>query len=445
MTRRPASARRRATAGLAVSFAMAWLAIDPADAARHRTRHAAPSATATQAQRAAREQAALTERLKTLKDEIARAEAGRSEARDALRASEAAISDANRTLAQLAHAQSEAQAKLRATLDARSAAQRDADTERERLAELIRAQALVQQRPPWVTVLLGGDPNDAARQQIYARHLVDAEAQSIRRLDDDATRLSALATQVSDRNAALDAIVEQQRTQRETLTRERARRETVLRTVSAQIAAQRRAADALERDAKRLNALVDRLTTLLADETRRNDEARRRRDAEARRATREAQKHPDPAVRRRATPPEDDASPAGDVAGQDFSALRGHLHWPTQGDLANRFGQPRDNHATWKGVFIRAAAGAPVRAVAAGRVVFADWLRGFGNLLIVDHGHAYLSVYGNNETLLKSAGDAVAAGEDIATVGATGGAESPGLYFELRHKGDPFDPVGWVR
>jgi septal ring factor EnvC (AmiA/AmiB activator) len=95
-------------------------------------------------------------------------------------------------------------------------------------------------------------------------------------------------------------------------------------------------------------------------------------------------------------------------------------------------------------VFIRAAEGQPVRAIAAGQVVFADWMRGFGNLLIVDHGEKYLSVYANNESLLKQVGDPVAAGEPIATVGATGGSEQSGLYFELRHLGKPFDPLTWV-
>jgi septal ring factor EnvC (AmiA/AmiB activator) len=86
-----------------------------------------------------------------------------------------------------------------------------------------------------------------------------------------------------------------------------------------------------------------------------------------------------------------------------------------------------------------------VRAVAAGRVVYADWMRGFGNLLIVDHGEAYLSIYGNNESLLKQPGEAVAAGESIAIVGASGGNEESGLYFELRHLGKAFDPRRWLK
>jgi len=87
----------------------------------------------------------------------------------------------------------------------------------------------------------------------------------------------------------------------------------------------------------------------------------------------------------------------------------------------------------------------PMRAVGAGRVVYSDWMRGFGNLLIVDHGEAFLSIYGNNESLLKQTGDTVSLGEPLATVGHSGGNEQTGLYFELRHLGRAFDPLRWVK
>jgi septal ring factor EnvC (AmiA/AmiB activator) len=134
----------------------------------------------------------------------------------------------------------------------------------------------------------------------------------------------------------------------------------------------------------------------------------------------------------------------GSLAGP-FSGLRGRLRLPVRGELVGLFGAPRnEGPAGTKGVFIRAAEGQPVLAVAAGQVVFADWMRGYGNLLIVDHGENYLSIYANNESLLKQTGDPVAAGEAIATVGASGGNEQSGLYFELRHLGKAFDPLRWV-
>jgi septal ring factor EnvC (AmiA/AmiB activator) len=93
---------------------------------------------------------------------------------------------------------------------------------------------------------------------------------------------------------------------------------------------------------------------------------------------------------------------------------------------------------------ITARAGDEVRAIAAGTVVFADWLRGFGNLLIIDHGGAYMSLYGYNEALLKRVGEAIRGGDPIATVGNSGGNADSGLYFELRHEGRPLDPLKWV-
>jgi septal ring factor EnvC (AmiA/AmiB activator) len=95
-------------------------------------------------------------------------------------------------------------------------------------------------------------------------------------------------------------------------------------------------------------------------------------------------------------------------------------------------------------LFIRTGTGSDVKAVANGRVVFAEWMRGFGNLLIIDHGDSYLSIYGNNESLLKQVGEAVKGGETVATVGNSGGNLESGLYFELRHQGQPIDPMKWA-
>ncbi len=129
----------------------------------------------------------------------------------------------------------------------------------------------------------------------------------------------------------------------------------------------------------------------------------------------------------------------------NFVDLRGRLNLPARGELAGRFGQARAGGGTWRGVFIRAPEQTPVRAVAAGTVVFSGWLRGFGNLLIVDHGSEYLTVYGNNEAILKEVGDKVNAGETIASAGSSGGQPESGIYFEVRHRGAPVDPLLWAR
>jgi len=115
------------------------------------------------------------------------------------------------------------------------------------------------------------------------------------------------------------------------------------------------------------------------------------------------------------------------------------------GTVTNRFGDTRrDSTVKWKGLFLRTSSGQSVKAVASGRVVFADWLRGFGNLIIVDHGNSYMSLYGNNETLYKQVGDVLRGGDTLAAVGNSGGNEDYGLYFELRHESKPLNPVDWL-
>ena len=121
------------------------------------------------------------------------------------------------------------------------------------------------------------------------------------------------------------------------------------------------------------------------------------------------------------------------------------VYAPISGKIAARFGAKRGDGPTWRGMFIKAPEGTDVRAIAAGRVVFANWMRGYGNLIIINHGGEYLSIYGNNQTLMKQAGDAVKPGDVIASAGNTGGNEESGLYFELRHLGKAFDPSGWIR
>ncbi|MDB6063306.1 MAG: ATPase [Verrucomicrobiaceae bacterium] len=134
------------------------------------------------------------------------------------------------------------------------------------------------------------------------------------------------------------------------------------------------------------------------------------------------------------------------LSGQPFRELRGQLPWPVAGKQENQFGRAREgSDMRWQGVTISAREGDTVRAIHNGRVVFAEWLRGSGLLIIVDHGDGYLSLYAHNQTLLKASGDAVKAGDSIATVGSTGGEQQAGLYFEIRHKGVPADPAEWCR
>ena len=133
------------------------------------------------------------------------------------------------------------------------------------------------------------------------------------------------------------------------------------------------------------------------------------------------------------------------VADQNFANLSGSLTWPIKGNILANYGSSRNvGKLTWQGILISAPVGQNVVASAAGKIVFSDWLRGFGLLLIIDHGKQYMTLYGNNQTLLKQAGEAVSAGELIAQSG-DGVRQPAGLYFEIRYKGSPTNPLKWLR
>ncbi|MVW79328.1 murein hydrolase activator EnvC family protein [Bordetella sp. 02P26C-1] len=146
----------------------------------------------------------------------------------------------------------------------------------------------------------------------------------------------------------------------------------------------------------------------------------------------EAERRPPPVARSAPPPP---------VTG---GGLRHGMTPPVRGAVQGRFGVDRPDGGVWRGIVLRTSAGTPVKAVAPGTVVYANWLRGFGNLIIIDHGKQYMTVYAYNQSLLKQVGDSIAAGDTIATVGSTGGQVESGLYFEIRYRGTPVDPTQWL-
>tara|TARA_R110000868_G_scaffold28102_5_gene105768 strand:- start:830 stop:1981 length:1152 start_codon:yes stop_codon:yes gene_type:complete len=134
-----------------------------------------------------------------------------------------------------------------------------------------------------------------------------------------------------------------------------------------------------------------------------------------------------------------------DVTLTGLSALRGRLLMPAEGNLRKMFGRFRQGQIKWKGVVINGTAGDSVVAIHHAKVLYSDWLRGFGLVTVLDHGDGYMSLYGHNQALLKQAGEVVQAGEAIALLGQSGGQSRPNLYFEIRHKGRPINPVNWLK
>ena len=440
--------------------------------------------------------AGIQQKLQSLKKDISKTESDKESAADTLAASEEAISDANRALRDLAGEQDDTNRKIAELAAAGEKLAATIEAQKKQLAKLLR-QHYVAGNEDRIKLLMSGDnPNRINRDLQLMAYLSQAQAKL---LDSLRSNLAAVEANQEEAQNAKDELVEiaaEQQQKKAQLEKEKGKRAELLRTLSSQLTAQRKEVGNLQKDEQRMSALVDNLSKLIkqqaeaaaaeqrrlaavaaakakaAEEARLLAEARRK--AERERLAREAAKpkpsgkpadkpvfKPDPIDNdeppRVAQKPEPKPEPKPEAAVKPadvalapaapdgaFAGLKGQLRSPVAGKLAARFGAKR-GEATWKGVFIQAAEGADVHAVAGGRVVWANWMRGFGNLIIVDHGGQYLSIYGNNQSLLKQAGQVVKAGDVIASAGNTGGREESGLYFELRHLGQAFDPASWIK
>lgn len=369
---------------------------------------------ATTAAGAKEELRELRGKIEALQKRLADAEESKTEAGDALRESERAISDANRSLHELAQQSAAVRqrlAELRAEADR---GEESFKSQQALLGRLLYQQYLGGQAQPLRLLLNHEDPARIARQMHYFGYISRARADFIGELRASLERLKELAHKTEQKAIELAAIVAEQTAQKRRLEQEKRARSQVLTRIAREIQQQQREISTHRRNENRLTRLIEQLARIIA---------------------------------RTPAPPRmrNDRLPEASGDGSPFERLKGRLSLPVRGELGNRFGSQRsDGGVTWKGLFIAARPGEEVKAIAAGRVVFADWLRGFGNLLIIDHGAAYMSLYGNNETLYKRLGEEIQGGDAIAAVGNSGGNPDSGLYFELRHQGKPLDPLAWV-
>lgn len=365
----------------------------------------------------------LRGRIDSLRKDLAKSETRRSEAADSLRETESSISTSNRQLRELAGNRTDLQRELDA-LDAQSARlERQIGGQQKHIGALLYRQYLRGDNDAMKILLSGEDPNQLARDYYYLKQLSQTKTEVVNDLRDALAEKQRLADAVHDKTDKLAENEKKQQEQRKTLLTQQKQRQVVLAGISDKIKSQRKEIETLKQNEKRLSTLIDKLTRLVAK----------------------------PSVKRSKTKPaasstpslRNDREPDASFSGE-FATLRGKLRLPVRGEVTNRFGAQRAEGTSWKGLFVRAPEGTEVKSIAAGQVVFADWLRGFGNLLIIDHGDGFLTVYGNNESLFRQTGDKVKAGEAVASVGNSGGNPESGLYFELRHQGQALDPLKWV-
>jgi septal ring factor EnvC (AmiA/AmiB activator) len=275
--------------------------------------------------------------------------------------------------------------------------------ERDALAAQVRG-AYATGRQERIKLLLNQeDPATLSRVLTYYDYLHRARAARMARLQQGLAELARTREQIGLEASRLAALQANRRAEKQSLEQSRDQRRRVVRALARELLSQGREMDQLQRDEQALSELLKGLRDALSD-----------------------------------IPPEAPGE-------QPFNTRKGKLPWPAKGRLVARYGQAKIGSLRWDGVMISAPEGREVRAVHHGRVAYADWLRGFGLLLIIDHGDGYMTLYGNNQSLYKETGDWVEAGEAIAAVGNSGGRERPGMYFGIRFKGKPVNPRRWCR
>jgi len=270
---------------------------------------------------------------------------------------------------------------------------------------------------------------DGNRLLAYHGYIQRDRARRIATLSTELHELDALEAAIVTRQQALDRARREQRDQLGQLERDRKARAALVATLDQKYQDRSTREKALGRDAKGLEKVLKQLRAAAA-----RAEAQRR--AAAAKAAREARKNASSAARTTARAP---------VVASAAPLQVGGLGWPLSGALLAGFGGTMPDGRGSEGLLIAAGAGAPVKAVADGSVVYAEWMTGYGLLLIVDHGNGYMSLYAHNDALLKDVGESVKRGDAVATVGSSGGHGRPALYFELRRNGQPVNPNTWLR
>jgi septal ring factor EnvC (AmiA/AmiB activator) len=275
--------------------------------------------------------------------------------------------------------------------------------ERDALAGQVRA-AYVTGRQERIKLLLNQeDPATLSRVLVYYDYLHRTRAARMARLQEGLAALARTREQIGEEAARLAELQAKSRAEKQALEQSQAERRRVVRALAKELLSQGKEMAQLQRDEQALSELLKGLRDALSD-----------------------------------IPPEAPGE-------QRFVGLKGKLPWPASGRLEARFGQQKVGSLRWDGVMISAPEGREVKAVHHGRVAYADWLRGFGLLLIIDHGDGYMTLYGHNQSLYKETGDWVESGEAIAAVGNSGGRERTGMYFGIRFKGKPVNPTQWCR
>jgi septal ring factor EnvC (AmiA/AmiB activator) len=369
--------------------------------------------------------------LKSVAAERRRIEGQRGDASRRLRAADEevgrvgrSVRDTERALERDTQALADLQQR-RDTLNAGLAARRG------ELAQLLRAAYTVGDDTPLKALLAQDRVDDAQRTLAYHRYAQRDRAARMNAIVQELQEVDTVEREITDRRTALDTARRTQRDQLASLEKARRDRADLVDQLDKKYKDRATREQALGQDAKALQQLLAQLRAAAAKAAR--EKAAAERAARAAAAKPKAGNATTPSTPLR---PNTTTGPALQVGG---------LSWPVSGSLVARYGGPMPDGRTSQGVLIAAPAGTTVKAVADGRVVFADWMNGYGLILIIDHGNGYMSLYAHNDALLRDAGDAVKRGDALASVGNSGGQGRAALYFELRRNGQPVNPDTWLK
>ena len=376
----------------------------------------------------------VQQRLEALKKELDNSQEAHKDAADALKESERAISDANKKLYQITQQQQQNKKTL-SQLEAQSLSVNGTLAEQQKLLSNQLYEQYIHGQQSYVQMILQSEnPSEIARDVHYFSYVAKARAELINKMQGNLDRINKLNNETAKALKEVAELKQKQIDERKVLENQKQAKSKVVKSLSQQIASQRGEIKKLARDEKRLSQLVERLAKIIPTKPKRNKVVKNNTNED----------RTEPSKKRDEVVANNDVVPTYEPSGASFSSLKGKLRLPVRGEVTNRFGASReDSGISWKGLFIKASEGAEVKSVASGQVVFADWLRGFGNLIIVDHGDGYMSLYGNNQAVLRQVGDRVKTGDVLASVGNSGGNETNGLYYELRRQSRPFDPLSW--
>jgi len=373
--------------------------------------------------------------LRDVSTERRRLEGQRGEAARELRAADEQVAASTRALRDTRIKLAEEQAALEKLQARRVELESTVETRREELAALVRAAYTIGDEAALKLMLAQDRVADAGRLLTYHRYLQQQRSTRIAELRAEMEELDGLEAAIQDRRAALEATQVEQRTQLAKVETDRGQRAEAVKGIESRFEDRSAREKALGRDARSLERVLAQLR-----EAARRAEAERRAAAAAARE-REAREAREAQASGRPRPP---PRPPTQVA-RNAAPQVGGLGWPVSGSLLTPYGGKLPDGRSSTGILIGAPSGTTVKSVADGTVVFAEWMTGYGMLLIVDHGNGYMSLYAHNDGLQKNVGDTVRRGDTVATVGSSGGQGRSGLYFELRQNGTPVNPTTWLQ